>query len=220
MMGVVEDVFGEVSVMSEEEYREMGWSDEGDEVQVFEPIMVQKAVKCRINFIEGVIWTVKDHVTGHAGHQKAAAKINISIIDDSVRTEHEEAKFKTDIDYQFNLDRYPYISKKTGEVAWMGRSAVFQLEEAFGFEPVFVNAIGDTLEPYITRNGKKVAPKVEGAKRIFNKAFFGAYFNTDDTINPDNWIDKEVYADIGIERSEQYGDRNVIQRFVKKPETI
>ena len=75
--------------------------------------------------------------------------------------------------------------------------------------------MGNTVEPYVTRSGNKVAPKLEGVARILNPAFFGAYFHQDGTVNPTNWVDKDILVDVGVERSEQFGDKNTVKRYKK-----
>ena len=84
---------------------------------------------------------------------------------------------------------------------------------------VFTNGDGQPVEPYITRTGRKVAPKGEGIKRSLNPAFIQAYFTADGHPNLE-WAGKVVYADIGVEESEQFGDRNRIQRFKPTPVTV
>ena len=112
--------------------------EEVDEVQVWEPVLAKKDCKVRIDFAEPAEWTVKEHVSGHAGEVYKAAKLTVTITDKNVSTAHEGASPRLTLEHQFNVQRYPYLSKKTGEIAWLGRQAIYQLEEAFGFDPVFV----------------------------------------------------------------------------------
>jgi hypothetical protein len=218
--GISEDVKKQLRTLEEmgmTEETQQAWTDEQDDVQVIEPILAKKDCKVRIDFAESVTWKVKDSVPGHAGEEYKAAKVTHTIIDEDVRTEHENAKPRLVIEQQFNLQKYPYLSQKKGTVEWLGRNMLWSLEEALGFEPVFMRD-GQRVEPHITRTGRKVAPKGEGIKRQINPEFARAYFNQDGTVKPDNWIDKEVYADVEVEESEQYGDKNVIVRYKPTPQ--
>lgn len=207
--------------------------DAEDEVVFSEPILAQKGVRCGISFVESNEWEVKKKekwsdaqasamseflVPDAEGKGKLvkALKITVNISDDSVRTEHEDAKPRLTIEDHLNLEKYPYPDKE-GNVKWLGRQKLYQLEEAFGFEPVF-KAGGQVVEPHVTRTGKKVAPKIEGVSRVLNPDFYNAYFNADDTPKVDEWVGKEIYADISLENSEKFGDRNGITRYVKAPE--
>ena len=198
----------------------MGWQDDADVVSFSGPIQAKKDCKLRIDFAEGTTWKVKESVPSHAGEEYKAIKLTCTITDENIQTEGENIKPRLVLEHQFNLDRYPYLSKKTGAIEWLGRQNLYDLEEAFGFDPIFVNGDGSEVEPYVTRNGRKVAPKVEGVKRKLNAAFTAAYFNEYGIPTPDAWINREVYADIGIEANEQYGDRNRILRFKKAPVSV
>ena len=191
------------------------YTDQEDDVQFSEPILAQKQVKLKVGFVERSEWESK--TAGQKdGRKFSACKLTLQIDDDSVKTEHADAKPRMTIEDQFNLETFPYEDKKTGEIKKLGRNKLYQLQGAFGFDPVFkVN--GKVVDPYITRNGNKVAPKTEGVKQVVNEDFFSAYF--DDLGSPivDNWIDKTVYADIEVEESEQFGNRNTIARYVKAP---
>ena len=107
-------------------------------------------------------------------------KLTCTIADPStVRTEQETMRPRLTIEHHMNVARYPYLDKKSGEVKWLGRQGLYDLEEAFGFDPVFTNGDGQPVEPFITRTGRKVAPKGEGIKRSLNPAFTQAYFTTE-----------------------------------------
>lgn len=194
---------------------------ERDEVVFREPISEQKDVKAKISFAEPTEWRPKDAVKALGGVEDSykAAKLTVAITDDTVKTEHSDALPRLIIEDQFNVQRYPYLDKKTGKLAWMNRQRLFDLETAFGFDPVFVDRSENVVPPHITRSGAKVAPKVDGVARILNPAFLGAYFHDDMTVNPTNWIDKEILIDVKIESSETFGDKNVITRY-KKVATI
>lgn len=187
------------------------WGSEQDDVQFSEPILAQKGVKLKVNFVESTKWKSKVD-----DKEYDAAKIILDIDDSSVKTEHADAKPKTTINDQFNLAQFPYTDKKTGEVKKLGRSKLYQLEEAFGFDPVFL-VDGQKVEPFITRTGTKRAPKIEGVKRTLNPAFMDAYFLGDGTPNMSNWSGKTLYANVGVETSEQYGSKNIIEAYVKAP---
>ena len=200
----------------------MGWMDEGDTVQFSGPILAKKGCKVQIDFIEGATWTVKatpaGGAPGYEGKAYQAAKLTCTITDEGIQTEGEHIRPRLVLEHQFNLEKYPYLDKKTGEVRWLGRQTVYDLEEAFGFEPVYVNEAGEVLVPFVTKAGRKVAPRSDGVvKRRLNPEFAKAYFHTDGTVKPENWINKTVYADIEVEESEKYGDRNRIQRFRPAP---
>ena len=197
-----------------------GWADEADEVQFSEPVLAKKDCKVRVDFAESATWKVKEHVVGHVGEEYKALKLTLTITDQNVQTEHADAKPRLTLEHQFNIERYPYMDKKTGQVKWLGRANLHELEEALGFDPVFVSAEGQQVEPYVSKTGRKLAPKLEGVKRKLNPAFAQAYFREDGTVNPDNWIDKELYADIDVERSEKFGDKNVVKRFKQAPAAV
>lgn len=199
----------------------MSWQDEQDEVVITEPIQAKKDCKVQIAAVESTTWTVKPAdkggAPGYEGQEFQAAKMTLTIIDENVQTEHEGSRPRLTIEHQFNIAKYPYLDKKTGTVRFMGRQHLYDLEEAFGFEPVFVDGEDNPVEPYLTRSGRKVAPKnVEGVSRKLNPAFLSAYFTSDGHPNLE-WAGKVVYADVEVERSEQYGDKNVIKRFKVAP---
>jgi hypothetical protein len=98
----------------------------------------------------------------------------------------------------------------------LGRQNLYELEAALGFDPVFkVNGV--TVEPFITKNGNKVAPKIDGVKRFVNPDFMDNYFDALGNPIMANWEGKVLYADIEVEKSLQFGDKNVIKRFVRPP---
>lgn len=209
------------------------YTEEQDDVSFSEPILAQKQVKCRIDFASKEQWEVKPKkdwsqdaqmlMAKLIGTKFDACKLTLTIIDESVKTEHEGAKAKLTIEDQFNIEGYPYFDKKSGQVKKLGRQKLYQLEEALGFDPVF-EVDGEVVEPFITKSGRKVAPKAKGAdgqpkevKRRLNSDFFSAYFDEDGQPIVDNWVDKVIYVDMGVEQSEQYGNKNVVDRYVKGP---
>lgn len=192
----------------------MTFQDERDEVPYYEPILAKKKAKVKIQFAEPATWTVKDKVIGYAGQEKKACKLNVLIIDQDVRCEHADAKPRRQFDDQFNVEKYPYMDK-TGEVKFMNRGKLFDFETAFGFEACFVDKNGAKVEAHVTKSGNKVAPKGEGIARVLNPDFVAAYLHADGTVNPTNWIDKELLADIDVEESEQYGNKNIATRYYK-----
>lgn len=198
-------------------------SQERDEVQFKEPILKQKDVKARISFAEPAEWKPKDNVKAlDLGLQDSykACKLTVIITDDSVKTENPDAIAKSIIEDQFNVQKYPYEDKKTGKLAWLNRGKLFDIEWAFGFDPYFVDKQNQPVEPFVTRTGNKVAPKVDGVARILNPEFVAAYFHSDMTVNPSNWIDKEILIDVDIDNSsEVFGAKNIIKRY-KKMATI
>ena len=190
---------------------------ERDEIQFREPILAQKDVKAKIAFAEPSEWKPKDAVkeAGDVEDSYKACKLTVMLTDDSVRTEHSDALPRMNVDDQFNVQKYPYLDKKSGGISWMNRGKLFDLEKAFGFDPCFVDRSGNKVEAFITKTGNKVAPKVDGVARVLNPDFVGAYFHEDMTVNPTNWIDKVILVDVGVESSEQFGDKNVILRYKK-----
>lgn len=199
---------------------------ERDEVTFREPIIEQKDVLAKIDFAEPAEWKPKEAVKAVAAEAGVTlaesykvAKLQIIIEDDSVKTEHADARPKLNIDDQFNVQRYPFADKKKGGLGWMNRGKLFDLERAFGFDPVFVDKDGNEVEPYVTRTGNKVAPKMEGVAQVINPDFKAAYFHDDMTVDPTNWIGKKIMIDVGVEKSDQFGDKNVVNRY-KKVATI
>jgi hypothetical protein len=189
--------------------------DEGDEITFSEPIMAQKGVKMKIQFAERAEWESKTAGVKN-GVKFDACKVTLLIDDKSVKTEHENAKARLTIEDQFNIVGFPYEDKNTGEKKMLGRTKLYQLEEAFGFDPKFM-VNGAEVAPFITKTGRKVAPKIEGVKRVVNPDFFNAYFSTAGDPIVDSWVDKTVYADIKLENSEQFGSRNSVDRYTKPP---
>ena len=191
---------------------------ERDEVQFREPIVEQKDVKARIDFAEPTEWKPKDAVKaldGDIAQSYKAAKLTLMIEDDTVKTEHADARPKLIVEDQFNVQKYPYIDKKAGGIKWMNRGKLFDLEHAFGFDPCFVDKDGNAVEPFISRTGSKLAPKIEGVARVLNQDFLGVYFNPDMTVNPTNWIGKKVLIDVGVDNNETYGAKNIVNRYKK-----
>ena len=189
----------------------MTWSNDQDDVQFSEPILAQKGVKLKLNFAESAKWKSKVD-----DKEYEAIKVILDIDDDTVKTEHADAKAKTTINDQFNLAQFPYKDKKTGETKKLGRSKLYQLEEALGFDPVFL-VNGTKVDPFVTKTGSKRAPKIEGVKRTINPDFMDAYFLADGTPNMSNWSGKTLYANVGVETSEQFGSKNIIESYVKAP---
>ena len=207
-----------------EEGRTMSrWQEEQDEVIVIEPILPKKDCRVEIGAAETAEWTVNatsdGGAPGYEGQTFPAMKLTVTITDESIQTEHENARPRLTIEHQLNLARYPYLDKKSGTVRFLGRQHLFDLEEALGFDPVFTNGEGQSVEPYITRTGRKVAPKGEGIKRQPNPAFLSAYFHPDGSPTLE-WNGKTVYTDIEIEANERYGDRNRIVRFKRAPVSV
>lgn len=189
--------------------------DEGDEITFSEPILAQKGVKCGITFAERTEWESKTAGVKN-GVKFDACKVKLTISDTSVKTEHENAKPRLTIEDQFNIVQFPYEDKNTGEKKFLGRTKLYQLEEAFGFEPRFV-VDGAEVAPFVTKAGRKVAPKIDGVKRVVNPDFFNAYFSSTGDPIVDSWVGKTVYCDIKLTQSEQYGAKNEIERYVKAP---
>lgn len=198
--------------------------EEKDEVQFAEPILAQKGVRLGVTGIEKTEWKLKKDINVNGKDYAKdtafpACKIKLTISDDSVKTEHEDSKPKLTLEDQFNLVRYPVVDKKTDMGKMMGRQRLYELEAAFGFDPCF-EIDGQPVEPFVTKNGNKVAPKVKGKEvdRKLNPDFFNAYFDNNGEPIMSEWVGKTIYADIKVETSEQYGSKNVIDRYVKAPQ--
>jgi len=198
--------------------------DQGDEVQFSEPILPQDNVRCGIVAVKKVEWEIKvkdkwneaqkEKMKDLLGKKYKALWLDLKISDDTIQTENEDGKPKLDVSNQFNIEAYPYPDKNTGELKSMGKQALYQLEEAFGFDPIFkVN--GEIVEPFVTRNNRKVAPKIKGVKRFINPDFFNAYITSDGEPISSNWVGKVIHCKIGVEKSDQYGDKNVVLAYRK-----
>lgn len=200
----------------------MRWQDESDEVVLTECILAKKDCQVEIVAAEPTEWKVKEAAKGgapgHEGEAYKAMKLTLQITDQDIQTEHEGSRPRLTLEHQFNVEKYPYLDKKSGAVKWLGRQNLYDLEEAFGFDPLFTNGDGQPVDAYVTRTGRKVAPKGEGIHRKLNPAFVSAYFTAEGIPNLE-WAGKMVYADIGVEESEQYGNRNRINRFKRVPVT-
>lgn len=202
------------------------YTEEHDEITFTEPILAQKAVRCEVQFAAKSEWEVKQKagwtaeqmmtMVPYLGKKYDVCKLTINIVDESVRTEHDNAKPKTTIEDQFNIEQYPYPDKESGQLKKMGKQKLYELEAALGFDPVFTVG-GKPVEAFVTKNGNKVAPKIDGVKRGVNPAFFDAYFTSDGTPVVDNWVGKTIYCDIGVEKSEKFGTKNVVARYLKAP---
>lgn len=189
----------------------MSYLTEQDDVQFAEPILAQKCVKLKANFVEAIKWKSKVD-----GLEYVAIKLILDIDDNTVKCEHADAKPRLTIVDQFNLSQFPYTDKKTGETKKLGRSKLYQLEEAFGFDPVFM-VNGKKVDPFITKTGAKRAPKIEGVKRTLNPEFMDAYFSGEGTPKMENWSGKTIYANVGVEQNETFGSKNTIQAYVNSP---
>ena len=198
-----------------EEQVQGNWQDAGDDVQFFEPLKAQDKVQAEIDFVEKSTWKVKEGVTGYEGMEFKAMKVTLKITDESVETEHADAKPRLTVEDVFNIEKYPYLDKKDFKVKFLNRNKLFQIEEALGFEPLFTDKTGQEVAPHITKNGNKVAPKVEGVKRVLNRDFASAYFNQDGSPIVDNWVGKKLLIDLEVEKSEQFGDKNRVKRYRK-----
>lgn len=191
----------------------MGLRDNRDKVEFKEVILDQKKVACEIVDAIPMDWTAKEGTGEFAGKKYRAMKLQINITDPSIQTENSDARPKTLIDDVMNLERFPYVSKEDGSVQWLRTGKLYQLEKAFGFDPCFEDADGNDLEPYVTRTGNKVAPKVDGVRQKLNPDFVQAYFNEDDSPKTLEWAGKKIRVDIGTRKSEQFGDKNTAKNY-------
>ena len=189
--------------------------DAEDQVDSFEPIQPKDNCELKVVSVEPDEWKVKDGVIGHEGETTKSVKMQLQIMDKDVETKSEGAKPRRNFEIIFNVAPHYYLSKDN-EVKVLGRSTLFQLEEAMGFDPIYVNGDGP-VEPFVTRTGRKRAPKGDGVKRKVNPDYVEAYFYPDGNIKPDNWVDKTLYAKVGIRESDQFGDKNVVKAFKPAP---
>lgn len=188
----------------------MGLRDQEHDVVFTEPIVEKKDCEVEIVDVGLSPWIAK--AGEHVGKAFNACKLQLVITDKDIRTETEGAKARTVLDDVFNLEPYPYM--KDGEPRWMTIGKVYELEAAFGFEPVYVDASGNKVPPHVSRTGKKYAPKVEGVKRKLNPAFVEAYFDESDSPKVMEWVGKKLRAHVAVRKSEQYGDKNVVKRYL------
>ena len=187
------------------------FQDQEDDVIFSEPIKAKDECKVKIIFAElSKPWTVKQGVTGYEGQQYPVMKLTLQIIDTDVECEHEDAKPRLVIEDRFCLEKYPCM--KEDKLQWIERQKLYDLESAFGFEPLYV-VNEERVEPFITKNGNKVAPKIAGVKHKLNPDFAFTYFDNNGIPKVDNWVDKELLAKVEVEKSETYGDKNVIKRY-------
>lgn len=202
------------------------YTEEQDEIQFSEPILAQKGVRCGITHAEKGQWEVKskpswtpeqaETMESLLGNKYDCLKLKLTISDDSIRTASESAKPKVTLEDQFNIVNYPFPDKKTGALKKMGKQKLYELEAAFGFDPVF-KANGVVVEPFVTKSGAKVAPKIDGVSRSVNPDFFNAYFDAEGNPKTENWVGKVIYVDVGVEKSDQFGAKNVVAKYVKPP---
>jgi len=195
----------------------MGFQDEQDDVVFTEPVQAKVDVKMKVFFVETSKWVAKPEAKEFAGLEYKALKVTYKIDDKNVVKEHEDSITKL-VEDQINLEKYPFADKETGTVRFMGRNKLYQLERALGFDPWFVDAQGNPIPPIVTKAGNKRGPK--GAKQMINPDFFQAYFNPDGTPKVDNWLEKVVYADLTLRKSEQYGDKNEVKKYKPVPDTV
>ncbi len=202
------------------------YTDEQEEIQFSEPILAQKGVRCGITHAEKGQWEVKakaswtpeqlETMESLIGQKFDCLKLKLTISEESIRTASENAKPKTALEDQFNIVNYPFPDKKTGALKKMGKQKLYELEGAFGFDPVF-KVGGKIVEPFVTKSGAKVAPKIDGVTRSVNPDFFNAYFDSEGNPKSENFVGKVIYVDVGVEKSDQYGAKNVVARYVKPP---
>lgn len=192
----------------------MGLRDEVRTPDVYEPILEKKDCKVRILGAETKPW--KPKVGTGVEKETNAMKLQIEITDEDARCENADAKPSKRIDDYINLEKHPYVGKD-GEVAYMGTSKVYQLEQALGFEPVFVDKSGKPVDAHITKTGKKVCP--EGASQKLNADFLEAYFDANDCPVFGAWEGKEIVAHVGMGKaSEEFSAKNEVKKYIAKAE--
>lgn len=146
------------------------------------------------------------------GSKTLAMKVTLDVVDPRAKCANVDAKPKQITDY-INLEVHP--SQAEGKKAtYIGKA--LGLMRALGFEPTYVDDAGNEVEPKITRSGNKVAP--EGSSTRFNKAFIEAYFTNDDDGQQSPkfgvWADVKVRANLKVEESEEYGDKNAVVKYL------
>lgn len=204
--------------------------EQEDEVSFPCCIKPKKDVEVIIRSAEPMEWRLKDEVyeaadplTKELFDSKAddagviafkAVKLVIEVSDENIEPETEGGQLKRTIESVFNIERYPYVNKRTGSISWLSRNTLFSIERAFGFDPCFVDEDGNEVEPFVTRNGNKIAPKnVSGVRQKLNEDFSKTFFDDEGNPKSENWEDREVLVNIGIQRSDQYGDKNTVKSF-------
>lgn len=147
-----------------------------------------------------------------SGPKTLAMKLTLDVADPRAKCANADAKPKQIVDY-INLEVHP--SQSEGKKATYISKAI-GLMRAMGFEPTYVDDAGNEVEPKITRTGNKVAP--DGASTRFNKAFIDAYFTKDadgqESPKFGVWADTKVRANLKIEESEEFGDKNGVAKYL------
>ena len=187
----------------------MGLRDEQRTPDVYENILEKKDCKIRIEGASLHDWTPKE-ATG-VTEKTRAMKLEITITDDNVQTENSDAKPARKIDDYINLAPHPYVNKD-GEKAMLRPNKVYQLQRAFGFDPLFVDDEGSPVEPKITKTGNKVCPA--GAHEKLNPDFLDAYFDESDEPKFGSFEGKEIIAHVGVGKgTAEFGPRNEIKAY-------
>lgn len=192
---------------------------------VYEAIKPKK--DCRITILSaemGKSWRHKVAVPAEGYKvpgETRVMKLTIQITDDSVETENVDAKPKRRIDDMVILEQHPYVDSRDGVQKVMKLEKLFQLQQFLGFEPLFVNAHGQPVEPYVTKTGRKTCPK--GASIAFQPAFLDAYFDANEEPRFDAWMNLEGVASIGLKKQSeeetlQYGAKNEVKSYAPKGE--
>lgn len=190
---------------------------------VFEPMAPKK--DCRLKIVGAEMapsW--KHKVEGKSEYKEPGKtrvmKLNLHITDEDAVTENKDAKLRRKFEDLVILERHPYRDKMTGETKYMALNKLFQLQEALGFEPKYVDDDGNEVEPKISASGRKYPPK--GAHIAFRDEFLDAYFDENDEPKFSSWLDLDVTASVGYknqseEDTENFGRRNEVKAY--KPKT-
>ena len=91
--------------------------------------------------------------------------------------------------------------------------AVYEMDAGVGLESVYVDVSGGKAGAHSTKTGRKICAK--GCSQKFNADFIEAYFDDEDKPRFNAWLEKDLLADISLEKKfdEQYGPKNQIDRY-------
>lgn len=191
----------------------MGMQDVSVKATSFEPV-ISPLDRCELTIQDAVRhdwkWRTEE------GKTTLGIMVTLNVTDPSARCENSDAK-PGQIKEYINLEVHP--SQAEGKKATYISKAM-SLMEALGFEPQFLDAEGNVSEGVVTRTGRKVAPK--GGHTRYNPDFIEAFFQKAEDGQEEPkfgvWSGLKVYAKLGIEKSEQYGDKNKVLMFLRKEE--
>ena len=203
----------------------MGLLDQRQKSDVYEAIKAKKDCEIEIlNAEMGKSWkhkTQADSGSYKVPGETRVMKLTIQITDSNVETENSDAKPRRKIEDMVILEPHPYVDQKDGTTKYMKLEKLFQLQQFLGFDPKFVDAEGNEVEPYVSRTGRKSCPK--GASIALRPEFVKAYFDDSEEPRFDAWMNLKGVASVGLkkqseEETMQYGAKNEVKRYAAKAE--